>query len=111
MSCPSNRVFGMRTALVDQLTRAYVRAGPGRIRRAAYDHRTGLFDAEGTAPAGRSSDLVVFYPAGRFGGMRVNVRGLSLPHQTRVSGGARLVTARSFGGRSWAITIRPPKRR
>jgi endoglycosylceramidase len=110
VSCPSNRVAGMRTALVDQLTRAYVRAGPGRIRRASYDHRTGLFEAEGTAPAGRESDLLVFYPAGRWRGMRVNVRGLSPPSSARVSGGARLVTARSHGG-SWAITIRAPKRR
>lgn len=55
--CPSNRVEGMRAPLVRQLTRAYVRAAPGRLDSATYDERTGRFEASGTAPPGGAGSL------------------------------------------------------
>ena len=53
LDCATNVVHGPRQALVDQLTRAYVRAAPGRLVGTTYDPATGAFTAAGeVAPRG-----------------------------------------------------------
>ena len=61
VDCTTNTVTGVRQDLVDQLTRAYVRAAPGRLVATTYDPQPGALTASGEdAPAG--AELLVFYP-------------------------------------------------
>lgn len=101
--CPANRVHGMRTALVSDLTRGYVRAAPGRLTRTAYDPATGALSAAGER-AGCHGELLAFMPASRRP-PRIAGRGLAgRPHARRALGGGWLITAPVRGGR-WSLRV------
>ena len=57
---PTNEVTGLRQALVDQLTRAYVRSAPGPLTETRYDPAT-AFVASG-AGANAHAQVVAWYP-------------------------------------------------
>ena len=64
VDCRTNTVVGTRDALLDQLTRAYVRAAPGELVASTYDPATGTFRASGrNAPEG--AQLWTWYPPGQ----------------------------------------------
>ena len=90
VDCRTNTIVGTRDALLDQLTRAYVRAAPGELVASTYNPTTGTFRASGrNAPEG--AQLWTWYPPGQappdavtFAGLRdVRVRVAArrwLPH-------------------------------
>jgi endoglycosylceramidase len=105
VDCRDNSLDGMRPHLVRALSRAYVRAAPGRLESISYDDRTGAFRATGVAPRGSAAELVVFYPKAKHGGiMRVAGRGLRGPVTMRAPSGGRLITYRARGG-AWSVSI------
>jgi endoglycosylceramidase len=76
VDCATNVVTGLRTDLIEELTRAYVRAAPGTLVESRYDAATGAFSARGAnAPSG--VELVVFYPAAQHGEPALVSTGLS----------------------------------
>jgi endoglycosylceramidase len=120
VSCRDNRVRGPRRALAGQLTRAYVRAAPGRLRRTRYTSRGSLI-ASGTAPR-RAGPLVAFFPLSPPtppGGrdqylpsdcvtardcLRIRSRGLTGVRLVRGPGDSRYVVAHARGGR-WSLSV------
>jgi endoglycosylceramidase len=103
VDCRTNTVIGPRVALLEQLTRAYVRASPGRLAVSAYEPGSGRFTAA-ARDAPRGGRLDAWYPTqlGRpksmtFGGLRgVHVR-------TTRHGGA-FISATTTGG-AWHLLV------
>jgi endoglycosylceramidase len=120
VDCRTNRVRGSRRALVAELTRAYVRAAPGRLRRARFGP-SGGFAASGRASR-RHGPLVAFLPLGRraaAGGgdeympsgcvtlracLRIRTRGLRSARLVAAPGGSRYLVARPAGG-PWSVSV------
>jgi len=105
VDCRTNAILGERTDLVDDLTRGYLRAAPGRIGQATYDDRTGEFAASGEA-APRGAELVAFYPAAKHGAPAIEATGLSDVRTESAPGGQGLLVGRALGG-VWSIVARP----
>jgi endoglycosylceramidase len=105
LDCATQTVRGRRQALFDQLTRAYVRAAPGRLDETSYDPETGAFSAAGSgAPAG--AELVAYYPARLHGRPELVGAGLrGLRFRPAQEGGAYIV-ARTSGG-AWSLRATP----
>jgi endoglycosylceramidase len=123
VDCRTNRVRHGRRGLVAELTRAYVRAAPGRLLHTRFG-RNGTLAAAGRAARG-DGRLVAFLPVGprpQPGGgldqyvpssctsaracLRVRARGLRGVRLLRAPGGARYVVARPAGGR-WSLRVGP----
>ncbi len=103
VDCRTNAVTGVRSDLVAQLTRAYVRAAPGRLGRSTFDPQTKQFQAAGTS-AGRGVELVAFYPSVP-SRTEVTVVGLRNVRIRPAPGGASYVVARATGG-AWSLRVR-----
>jgi endoglycosylceramidase len=102
VDCATNEVTGVRRALVEQLTRAYVRAAPGTLLETRYDPASGEFTARaGAAPAG--ARLLAFYPASVHGDPALDSDGLTDVASLPAPGGNVYLTARAAGG-DWALT-------
>jgi hypothetical protein len=99
-----NDVSGLRP-LVEQLTRAYVRAAPGRLNAAVYDPSTGRFNADGT-DAVRDQELVVFYPSTQHIIANIDGSGLEVVEIQPAPGGNSYLVARVTGG-NWSIEVTP----
>jgi endoglycosylceramidase len=105
VDCNTNEVIGERAPLIQDLTRAYPRAAPGRLRLTHYEPRTGTLSvAGGEAAAG--AELVVFYPAGKHGVPRVSGEGLGQISFGEAPGGSLLLRARAVGG-DWSLAASP----
>jgi endoglycosylceramidase len=123
VDCASNRVRHVRRGLVAELTRAYVRAAPGRLLRTRFA-RNGALAAAGRA-ARRDGRLVAFLPTGprpQPGGgldqyvpssctsaracLRIRAAGLRGVRLLPAPGGSRYVVARPAGGR-WSLRVGP----
>jgi len=104
VDCGTNEVSGIRQDLVDQLTRAYVRAAPGRLSDVAYNRDgAGLFRARGeAAPAG--SLLVLFYPSSGHGAATTESTGLEGVEILPAAGGNVYVVGTAVGG-DWSIGV------
>ncbi|MEA2481504.1 MAG: endoglycosylceramidase [Thermoleophilaceae bacterium] len=104
VDCRDNRVTGVRTDLVNELSRGYVRAAPGTAAT-KWDPVARRLDASGAARTG-AAPVVAFVPLARRGerATATPVRGLRRFKTTRVSGGA-LVSARPLGG-AWSLVVR-----
>jgi endoglycosylceramidase len=101
VDCTSNAVTGIRQDVVNQLTRAYVRAAPGRLVQSVYTYTTGAFIARGTAaPVG--AELLVFYPASRHGEPTLTSSGLTDLHVILAPGDNLYIVARAMGG-DWSL--------
>jgi endoglycosylceramidase len=99
-----NTVQGMRP-LVQQLTRAYVRAAPGQLATTLYDPATGAFDANGnTTESGQ--ELLVFYPSAQHTIAAVNGNGIDRVEVLPAPGDNSYIVARTNGG-PWAIEVVP----
>lgn len=101
VDCTTNTVTGLREDLIDQLTRAYVRAAPGRLVETRYEHDSGRFSARG-AGAGTDSELVAFYPASRHGEPTLTTTGLAEVQLLLAPGDNLYVVARTTGG-EWSV--------
>jgi endoglycosylceramidase len=105
VDCTTNEVTGMREPLVDQLTRAYVRAAPGRISELTYDPQTGAFHASGSeAPLG--AQLVVFYPNAQHPLNAITAEGLRTP-TTHPAPGDNVYVVAEVTGAEWSVAITP----
>jgi endoglycosylceramidase len=104
VDCRTNDVVGTRDALVDQLSRGYVRAAPGRLLRTSWEPGTGRLRAAG-AGADRGVELLAFLPPSD-GPLRVHVEGLRQVRLRPASGGGTFMTARASGG-NWTLRVSP----
>jgi hypothetical protein len=104
VDCTTNEVTGPRQALVDDLTRAWVRTAPGRLASMAYDPASGLLTASGT-DAAKKDELVVYFPARLHGEPQVSVTGLDRV-KIRPAWGGVYVVAKALGG-DWTLTVEP----
>jgi endoglycosylceramidase len=103
VDCTTNAVVGTRQDLVDQLTRAYVRAAPGQLFDTRFDPASGGFRASGAAPAS-GTELVVFYPSSRYAAPSPRTTGLTGVRLLPAPGGNDFVVASSVGG-DWTVSI------
>lgn len=102
VDCATNTITGVRQDLIDQLTRGYVRAAPGRLVASTYDLATGTLAASGEeAPAG--AELLAFHPA--VGATVADASGLEDPRVQVTPAGEHFVIARAAGG-AWSLTVR-----
>jgi endoglycosylceramidase len=103
VDCTSNDITGVRTPLVTQLTRAYVRAAPG-LQATAYDPLTGVLEASGSAAAA-DVELLAFYPASQHGAPAITATGLSPVRVIAAPEGNAYLVAPSLGG-PWSLQAR-----
>jgi endoglycosylceramidase len=102
--CTTNAVTGPRQDLVDQLTRGFVRAAPGRLGTTAWDPAAGRLTANG-ADAPQRTQLVAYWPARLQGAPRI--LGTGLRHiRTRPAWGGVYVVATATGG-AWSLIVEP----
>ena len=101
VDCSANVVTGLRTDLIAELTRAYVRAAPGTLVESRYDAATGAFSARGAnAPAG--AQLVAFYPAAQHGEPALVTTGLSAIEVIVAPSDNLYLRAQTLGG-DWSL--------
>jgi endoglycosylceramidase len=100
VDCRTNTVLGRRQPLVDQLTRGYVRAAPGRLLHTSWDPAAESLEAAG-AGADRGVELVAFTPTAR-SQLRTSTSGLRHLRLREAPGGGTYVLARATGG-SWSL--------
>ena len=103
--CRSGRTTAVREQFLRRLTRAYVRAAPGRLHGQRYDARTGRFAVAGEAPADNRKTLLVFYPGAKHPVARFRSTGLSKLRAARIPGESRFVVAVPRG--PWSLEIGP----
>jgi endoglycosylceramidase len=101
VDCTTNTITGLRTALVAALTRAYVRAAPGRLLDTQYDPATGAFSAHG-ADAASGTPLLAFYPASLHGTPALTSSGLDDLQMLPAPGANLYVVGRAAGG-AWML--------
>ncbi len=105
VDCTSNTVVGARQVLIDQLTRAFVRAAPGNLQQMSFDPDTGALQASGSgAPAG--ARLVAFYPASLHPAARASGTGLDGIAEETAPGANIYLTATASGG-DWTLRVEP----
>jgi hypothetical protein len=108
VDCTTNRVVGVRQALVDQLDRPYVRAVPGRLVESSLDLATGELRAAGDR-ARRGSALVAWYPT-RAEKIRVHAaKGLRFVHVSSSGSDAGSYVTGVATRASWSVRIRAAK--
>lgn len=112
VDCRSNTVAGARWPLLDQLTRGWVRAAPGRLTAMRWEPATGVLVASGR-DARRRQRLVAYWPA-RLHGVPAVARARGLRRlRTRPAWGGAFVTAAADGG-GWELRLEagagPPAR-
>jgi len=104
VDCTTNTVTGPRQPLVDQLTRGWVRAAPGRLGAMRWDPAAGVLTAGGRGAA-KNAELVAYWPARLHGTPRLEGVGLRRL-RTRPAWGGLSVLARATGG-DWTLRVAP----
>ena len=104
VDCTTNAVTGPRQPLVDQLTRGWVRAAPGRLGATRWNPDAGVLSANGSG-ARAGVDLVAYWPARLHGTPRLQGSGLRRL-RTRPAWGGLYVLARATGG-DWTLRVEP----
>jgi endoglycosylceramidase len=102
VDCPTNTVSGGRQPLIDELTRGWVRAAPGRITAMTWDASRGVLRAQGNDAAPRSK-LVAFWPSRLHGSPRATGAGLERI-RTQPAWGGTYIVARANGG-EWSLVV------
>ena len=86
--------------LVDELTRGYVRAAPGRLTATSYDPATRRADGDRRGD-GTTAPLLAFHPGPTAEDVEVTVRGLGEPEVEELEGGGLLIQRAGRGWRAW----------
>lgn len=102
VDCTTNTVTGVRQPLVDQLTRGWVRAAPGRLVATTWDPDAATLVAAG-AGARRKQQLVAYWPARLHGAPRITATGLRRV-RTRPAWGGTFILAGASGG-DWTLRV------
>ena len=102
VDCRTNTVTGVRTDLVRQLRRGYVRAAPGRLVDTSFDPVRRSLTASGAAAA-QGVTLELYFPAGPTH-LEVTVTGLRAVRLQPAPGGATSLTGRATGG-AWSVRL------
>lgn len=105
VDCDTNEPTGVRTELVDDLTRGYVRAGPGRIRSMVWDPESRVLEADGEA-ASPGSVFVAFLP-GDVSGQDAKARGMGPVETVPAPHGGSFVVA-EVEAAEWSISAAAP---
>jgi hypothetical protein len=105
VDCITGAPIGPRADLLRRVTRAYVRATPGRLHGQRYTAKTGRFAAAGEAPEGNQQTLLVFYPGAKHPNARFRATGLSKLRAVRTPGEGRFVVAVPHG--PWTLEVGP----
>ncbi|HEX8084501.1 MAG TPA: cellulase family glycosylhydrolase [Solirubrobacteraceae bacterium] len=105
VDCLTGATIGPRDDLVRRITRAYVRAAPGRLFGQRYSARTGRLAAVGEAPDGNRATLLVYYPGWKHADARFRATGLTRLRAVRTPGEGRFFVAVPRG--SWSLEIGP----
>ena len=105
VDCVTGETIGPREDLVRRLTRAYVRATPGKLLGQRYTARTGRLAAVGEAPARNRETLIVYYPGWKHADARFKTTGLADVRAVRTPGEGRFVMAVPRG--TWSLEIGP----
>ena len=103
VDCRTNTVVGPRTALLEQLTRAYVRASPGRLVASAYDPGSGLFTASGRDAPERAR-LEAWYPTQLGSPETIAYAGLRAVRVRITRDGGAVISATTTGG-AWHLVL------
>lgn len=104
VDCTTNTVTGPRQPLVDQLTRGWVRAAPGRLHATQWEPGAGVLTASGTGAA-RKAQVVAYWPARLHGVPRIEGTGLRRL-RTRPAWGGLYVLGTASGG-DWTLRVTP----
>lgn len=104
VDCRTNEILGERVDLLDDLTRANLRAAPGRIASVEYDEVAGSLAASGEA-ARAGSELVAFWPTSKHGEPEVAGSGLDDLRSEAGPGGQAWIVGRARGG-AWTLSVR-----
>lgn len=104
VDCRTNEVKGERVDLVDDLTRATLRAAPGRILRITYDEAAGSLEASGDGAA-PGTELVAFWPTTKHGSPAVSGSGVDDLRVAAGPGGQSWILGRARGG-AWTLSAR-----
>jgi endoglycosylceramidase len=111
VDCTTNAVGDQRHDLVDQLSRGYVRAAPGRLLESRWDHvsgsgplEAGTLRARGVADA--PGELLIFYPGQGVAGPAVSTSGLADVRHVPAPGGHFYLVAQALSG-EWDVVITP----
>jgi endoglycosylceramidase len=105
VDCRTNAVVGTRDALIEQLTRAYVRAAPGRLVTTSYDPASGAYSVVGR-DARKGEQMHVSYPTQLHTAETIAFAGLRhVRVQFEPSGGAD-ISATATGG-AWNLVVHP----
>lgn len=102
VDCFTNEILGERTLLVNDLTRAYPRAAPGRLGATTYDADTGRLSVRGEG-APLDAELLVFYPAAKHGMPNLLSTGLRDVATREAPGSAVYVVGRTTAS-EWSLT-------
>ncbi|MFN8640663.1 MAG: hypothetical protein U0802_02995 [Candidatus Binatia bacterium] len=105
VDCTSNTVTGVRQDLVDQLTRAYVRAAPGRLLETTFDPLAGTLTARGTEAAA-GVELLAFYPSRRLGAPGITANGFDAFRVVPAPSGDAYLVGIAAGG-EWSLSVAP----
>ncbi|CAA9494480.1 MAG: hypothetical protein AVDCRST_MAG85-1399 [uncultured Solirubrobacteraceae bacterium] len=100
--------FASTPGLIDPrgpLSRAYVRAAPGRLEFSHYEEPRGHFAARGMASSSNTAPIEIFYPGAKHKGAKFRARGISGLKAAKVPGGGRMVTGIPRG--RWSFQIGP----
>ena len=103
VDCRTNTVTGPRQALVDQLSRPFVRAAPGRLTTTMYDPANGAFPAAGR-DAARPTEVVAWYPTRLHDPPTLTTLGLEHIRTRSAPGGGVYVIGRTTGG-PWLLAV------
>ncbi len=103
VDCDTNQVQGQRLDLIEELTRAQVRAAPGRLVEVIYQHDGGLFRVRGEA-AKAGASLAVFYPSSKHGEAGTGSTGLRNVEIIPAAGGNIYVVGEAIGG-DWTLDV------
>ena len=103
VDCTTNTITGLRQDLIDQLTRAYVRAAPGELVATTYDRASGAFSASGRGAAA-GSQLLAFYPGSLHGEPTLTTSGLADVQILIAPGDNLYLVGRATGG-DWSLAV------
>jgi hypothetical protein len=104
VDCTTNTITGLRTDVIAELTRAYVRAAPGHLLENNFDSASGAFSAQGTN-ASAGGELLAFYPSARHGAPQLTASGLADLRAIPAPGGNLYLVANAVGG-DWSVATR-----